>query len=94
MNFSVPLLSRIMPSDTCKIYKRGCAVRMDTTLVSFTDSTNWDRGDISLIYNPIGLGSSAKGDSKQPNLVIMDNKKKVRKKGGFRFQNLDSRKLL
>uniref|UniRef100_A0A915CYK9 Ankyrin repeat domain-containing protein 13C n=1 Tax=Ditylenchus dipsaci TaxID=166011 RepID=A0A915CYK9_9BILA len=33
----IPLLSKILPSDTCKIFKRGCAIRMDTTLVSFNE---------------------------------------------------------
>ncbi|KAI1705422.1 hypothetical protein Ddc_15747 [Ditylenchus destructor] len=68
----IPLLSRILPSDTCKIYKRGCAIRMDTTLVSFNDR-NWNRGDVSLIYNPT-FESSGK------QLVIMDNKKMVYQK--------------
>lgn len=46
----VPLVSRILPSDICKIYKRGANIRLDTTLVDFTDM-QWERGDISFIFN-------------------------------------------
>ncbi|XP_034939862.1 ankyrin repeat domain-containing protein 13C isoform X2 [Chelonus insularis] len=64
----VPLVSRILPSDICRIYKRGASIRMDTTLVDFNDM-RWERGDISFIFN---------GDHK-PNisLTVLDNKSKV-----------------
>lgn len=67
----VPLVSRILPSDICKIYKSGANIRLDTTLVDFSDM-RWERGDISFIFN---------GDAK-PNesLTVLDNITKVYQK--------------
>ncbi|ETN72266.1 hypothetical protein NECAME_18929, partial [Necator americanus] len=31
----IPLLSRMLPSDVCQIYKKGTQLRMDTTLADF-----------------------------------------------------------
>lgn len=45
----IPLVSRIMPSDICKIYKCGCLIRFDTTLVDFSEM-KWERGDISFLF--------------------------------------------
>lgn len=45
----VPLVSRMSPSDTYKIYKQGSNVRIDTTLLGF-DHTNWQRGNRSYIF--------------------------------------------
>lgn len=45
----VPLVSRILPSDICKIYKCGCLIRFDTTLVDFSEM-KWERGDISFLF--------------------------------------------
>lgn len=69
--FLVPLVSRILPSDICKIYKSGANIRLDTTLVDFSDM-RWERGDISFIFN---------GDAK-PNesLTVLDNITKVYQK--------------
>lgn len=60
----VPLVSRILPSDICKIHKSGASIRLDTTLVDFTDM-RWERGDISFIF---------RGD-KPPHesLTVLDN---------------------
>ena len=61
---SVPLVSRLLPSDVCKIYKRKAAIRFDTSLVDLKEST-WQRGDISFIYN---------SDAPQADrLVMLDN---------------------
>lgn len=61
----VPLVSRILPSDICKIYKKGSSIRLDTTLVDFNDM-RWERGDISFLFN---------GDVKpSQSLTVMDNK--------------------
>lgn len=46
----IPLVSRILPSDVCKIYKKGTKLRIDSTLVDFNEM-KWVRGDISVIYN-------------------------------------------
>lgn len=66
----IPLLSKILPSDTCKIYKRDCALRMDTTLVDFNDRS-WERGDISFLFNP-------ENERVGQHFIVMDNKKKVK----------------
>ncbi|KAF9411019.1 hypothetical protein HW555_010065 [Spodoptera exigua] len=64
----VPLVSRILPSDVCKIYKAGSGIRLDTTLVDFTDM-KWERGDISFIFQ----GEKPPSES----LTVLDNKAKV-----------------
>uniref|UniRef100_A0AAY4EWB2 Ankyrin repeat domain-containing protein n=1 Tax=Denticeps clupeoides TaxID=299321 RepID=A0AAY4EWB2_9TELE len=65
---SVPLLSRILPSDACKIYKQGINIRLDTTLIDFTDM-KCQRGDLSFIFN----GDAAPSES----FVVLDNEQKV-----------------
>ncbi|XP_012266181.1 ankyrin repeat domain-containing protein 13C isoform X2 [Athalia rosae] len=64
----LPLVSRILPSDICKIHKCGASIRMDTTVVDFND-TRWERGDISFIFN--GYKKPSKS------LTVLDNKAKV-----------------
>ncbi|XP_027231114.1 ankyrin repeat domain-containing protein 13C [Penaeus vannamei] len=64
----VPLVSRMLPSDICKIHKKGAAIRLDTTLVDFNDM-RWERGDISFLFS----GSSKPSHS----LTVLDNKLKV-----------------
>jgi len=68
----LPLVSRILPSDICKISKKGACIRLDTTLVDFTEM-RWERGDITFLY---------KGDSKTPeeSLFVLDNKLRVYQK--------------
>ncbi|XP_071116878.1 ankyrin repeat domain-containing protein 13C-like [Haliotis cracherodii] len=64
----VPLVSRILPSDICKIRKKGACIRLDTTLVDFNDM-HWERGDISFVFN---------GDAgPRQSLTVLDNKLKV-----------------
>uniref|UniRef100_A0A9J8C1D5 Ankyrin repeat domain 13C n=1 Tax=Cyprinus carpio carpio TaxID=630221 RepID=A0A9J8C1D5_CYPCA len=65
---SVPLLSRILPSDACKIYKQGINIRLDTTLIDFSDM-KCQRGDLSFIF----CGDAAPSES----FVVLDNEQKV-----------------
>ncbi|KAI1290069.1 Ankyrin repeat domain-containing protein 13C [Halotydeus destructor] len=64
----LPLVSRLLPSDLCKIYKKGCNIRLDTTLVDFSDM-KWERGDVSFVF----MGESKPSQS----LTVLDNKLKV-----------------
>ncbi|XP_034035055.1 ankyrin repeat domain-containing protein 13C-A-like [Thalassophryne amazonica] len=64
----VPLLSRILPSDACKIYKQGINIRLDTTLIDFTDM-KCQRGNLSFIFN----GNAVRSES----FVVLDNEQKV-----------------
>ncbi|XP_039667724.1 ankyrin repeat domain-containing protein 13C isoform X1 [Perca fluviatilis] len=64
----VPLLSRILPSDACKIYKQGLNIRLDTTLIDFTDM-KCQRGDLSFIFNGNAIPSES--------FVVLDNEQKV-----------------
>ncbi|XP_061696276.1 ankyrin repeat domain-containing protein 13C-like [Syngnathoides biaculeatus] len=64
----VPLLSRMLPSDTCKIYKQGINIRLDTTLIDFIDM-KCQRGDLSFIFN----GDAPPAQS----FVVLDNEAKV-----------------
>ncbi|XP_033737390.1 ankyrin repeat domain-containing protein 13C-like isoform X2 [Pecten maximus] len=61
----VPLVSRILPSDVCKIHKKGCCIRLDTTLVDFNDM-HWERGDITFVFNG--------EEDPQHSLTVLDNK--------------------
>uniref|UniRef100_A0A8C5D5R6 Ankyrin repeat domain-containing protein n=1 Tax=Gouania willdenowi TaxID=441366 RepID=A0A8C5D5R6_GOUWI len=65
---AVPLLSRILPSDACKIYKQGINIRLDTTLIDFTDM-KCQRGDLSFIFNGHAIPSES--------FVVLDNEQKV-----------------
>lgn len=43
-------MSRVCPSDTYKVFKRGSCVRIDTTLIGF-DNISWQRGNRSYLFN-------------------------------------------
>ncbi|NXM05754.1 AN13A protein, partial [Tyrannus savana] len=45
----LPLLSRVCPSDVCRIWKSGAKLRVDMTLLGFENMT-WERGRRSVIF--------------------------------------------
>lgn len=51
---TVPLVSRMCPSDTYRVFKSGSNVRIDTTLIGF-DQTSWQRGNRSYIFKGQGM---------------------------------------
>lgn len=75
----LPLVSRILPSDICKIYKRGCQIRLDTTLVDFSEM-KWERGDISFLFR----GDWAPKDS----LTVLDREYRCYQR--VRYEESDS----
>ncbi|OQR76185.1 ankyrin repeat containing protein-like [Tropilaelaps mercedesae] len=64
----IPLVSRILPSDICRIQKRGNSIRMDTTLIDFQDM-KWERGDITFLFQ----GNCQPGKM----VAVLDNAQKV-----------------
>ena len=75
----LPLVSRILPSDICKISKKGASIRLDTTLVDFTEM-RWERGDITFLY---------RGDAETPeeSLFVLDNDFRVYQKVHINYQS-------
>lgn len=45
----IPLVSRVCPSDVCRIWKSGASLRVDATLLGF-DNMTWIRGRRSYIF--------------------------------------------
>lgn len=67
----VPLVSRLLPSDLCRIQKHGSSIRFDSTLVDFNDM-KWERGDITFLFN-----GTAPPDA---SLTVLDNINRVYQK--------------
>ncbi|CAL8089588.1 unnamed protein product [Orchesella dallaii] len=72
----VPLVSRILPSDICKIHKKGSSIRLDTTLVDFNDM-KWERGDISFLFRGNLTSRKIRNNNNSNSLVVMDNAAKA-----------------
>ncbi|KAG0068985.1 hypothetical protein BGZ89_003739 [Linnemannia elongata] len=64
----VPFVSGLCPKDTYHIWKKGNAVRMDTSLVGF-ENMKWIRGHISIVFRV--------DPEHGPELVIIDRVKKI-----------------
>ncbi|KAK6476421.1 ankyrin repeat domain-containing protein 13A-like [Huso huso] len=45
----IPLVSRVCPSDVCRIWKKGASLRVDATLLAF-ENMSWIRGRRSYIF--------------------------------------------
>nr|CAB3221744.1 ankyrin repeat domain-containing protein 13C-like [Phallusia mammillata] len=56
-NSWIPLLSKVCPSDVCKIWKKGSCIRVDTTLLGFENMT-WKRGDRSFVFKGCDQGAT------------------------------------
>ncbi|VDP97927.1 unnamed protein product [Trichobilharzia regenti] len=48
--FTIPLVSRMCPSDVCRVWKCGPNVRIDTNLLGFNGSASWVRGHLSYMF--------------------------------------------
>ncbi|CAH8444026.1 unnamed protein product [Schistosoma turkestanicum] len=46
----LPLVSRMCPSDVCRVWKCGSNVRIDTNLLGFNGSASWVRGHLSYMF--------------------------------------------
>ncbi|NXK43906.1 AN13A protein, partial [Chauna torquata] len=57
-SFVVPLVSRVCPSDVCRIWKSGAKLRVDITLLGF-ENMSWERGRRSLIFKGEDTGGWA-----------------------------------
>ncbi|RDD43687.1 Ankyrin repeat domain-containing protein 13C [Trichoplax sp. H2] len=75
----IPFLSRLLPSDICKIRKRDACIRVDSTLADFSEM-KWQRGDVSLIFNG--------NNDAHPLPIVLDNDKKTFQK--MRFKDDDA----
>lgn len=51
--YPVPLVSRVCPSDVCRVWKSGASLRVDATLLGFENMT-WIRGRRSYIFRGDG----------------------------------------
>ncbi|KAG7273139.1 hypothetical protein CRUP_034537 [Coryphaenoides rupestris] len=54
----IPLVSRVCPSDVCRIWKSGASLRVDVTLLGFENMT-WIRGRRSYIFRGDGTDACA-----------------------------------
>ncbi|XP_075930115.1 ankyrin repeat domain-containing protein 13C-like isoform X2 [Petromyzon marinus] len=77
----VPLVSRMLPSDTCKVYKHGSNIRMDTTLIDFSDM-KWQRGDLSILFGGETTSSQA--------FTVLDNSSRVYQRIQYKDAEVDT----
>uniref|UniRef100_A0A0X3PPW5 Ankyrin repeat domain-containing protein n=1 Tax=Schistocephalus solidus TaxID=70667 RepID=A0A0X3PPW5_SCHSO len=46
----LPLVSRMCPSDVCRVWKQGPNVRIDASLIGFSGTSSWIRGNLSYVF--------------------------------------------
>lgn len=52
----LPLVSRMCPSDICRVWKQGPNVRIDASLIGFNGTSSWVRGNMSYIFRIMEQG--------------------------------------
>jgi ankyrin repeat domain-containing protein 13 len=65
----VPLISRFCPNDTYKIWKKGNAIRIDSSLIGF-ENMSWLKGRITYLFTP-------RSHSRPAELVILNHDKNL-----------------
>lgn len=73
----IPLISRFLPNDVCKVYKNNGDVRIDSTLMDFHEM-RWQRGDLSFIFHGATreIEGKNKGRESKRQMYVLDNRKK------------------
>ena len=81
----IPFVSRFLPSDVCKVYKKGTMILIDTSLEDVSRAAqnsenssdyqmfsplNWNRGDLSFIID-------IQQDKNKSSIIFLDNNKKT-----------------
>ena len=71
----IPLVSRLLPSDVARIWKRGARVQMDATLAGFGGVTaGWRRSRISFLY--FAEDEEGGGGGKAGHLYVVDHERR------------------
>ena len=88
----IPLVSRFLPSDVCKLYKHGTKIRIDCTLGDLLQNStknenglgasassspfSWQRGDLTFLFD-VELIGQKNAEKKKNSVLFLNNKKKT-----------------